>query len=128
MFCKPPHKPSHFVVQNRRHTPYYTHPDIRIYELNKRLQHRTEVRNLRDELRENVLSKELVCRGAEHERGLLFMCLSCHKPFMTARTAKAAINGLLALGVRSNELISVLRSPRAFCERDFVVDLLKYWS
>ncbi|KAK3750983.1 hypothetical protein QZH41_009137 [Actinostola sp. cb2023] len=26
-----------------RHTPYYTHPDIRIYELNRRLQQRTEV-------------------------------------------------------------------------------------
>jgi len=25
-----------------RHTPYYTHPDIRIYELNKRLQQRSE--------------------------------------------------------------------------------------
>ncbi|XP_031568828.1 LIM domain-binding protein 2-like isoform X2 [Actinia tenebrosa] len=25
-----------------RHTPYYTHPDIRIYELNRRLQQRTE--------------------------------------------------------------------------------------
>ena len=31
--------PSHF----RRHTPYYTHPDVRIYELNRRLQHRIEV-------------------------------------------------------------------------------------
>ncbi|EDO27910.1 predicted protein [Nematostella vectensis] len=26
----------------RRHTPYYTHPDVRIYELNRRLQQRTE--------------------------------------------------------------------------------------
>lgn len=25
-----------------RHTPYYTHPDVRIYELNRRLQHRIE--------------------------------------------------------------------------------------
>ncbi|XP_048584666.1 LIM domain-binding protein 2 isoform X4 [Nematostella vectensis] len=25
-----------------RHTPYYTHPDVRIYELNRRLQQRTE--------------------------------------------------------------------------------------
>lgn len=31
------------LVCFRRHTPYYTHPDIRIYELNRRLQQRTEV-------------------------------------------------------------------------------------
>jgi hypothetical protein len=29
----------------RRHTPYFGQPDYRIYELNKRLQQRTEVRN-----------------------------------------------------------------------------------
>jgi len=28
----------------RRHTPYFGQPDYRIYELNKRLQQRTEVR------------------------------------------------------------------------------------
>lgn len=28
---------------HRRHTPYYTNPDIRVYELNRRLQQRTEV-------------------------------------------------------------------------------------
>lgn len=32
-----------FPSRFRRHTPYYTHPDVRIYELNRRLQHRIEV-------------------------------------------------------------------------------------
>ena len=32
-----------FSFRFRRRTPYYTHPDIRIYELNRRLQHRLEV-------------------------------------------------------------------------------------
>lgn len=32
-----------FSFRFRRRTPYYTHPDVRIYELNRRLQHRLEV-------------------------------------------------------------------------------------
>ena len=34
-----------FPSRCRRHTPYYTHPDVRIHELNRRLQHRIEVCN-----------------------------------------------------------------------------------
>lgn len=30
-------------ISSRRHTPYYTHPDWKIYELNRRLQQRAEV-------------------------------------------------------------------------------------
>lgn len=32
-----------FLCDFRRHTPYYTHPEFRIHELNRRLQHRIEV-------------------------------------------------------------------------------------